>query len=157
MVLAVEMITFNIKKIEGAPLMCIFKPQRIQCTHNPSRLKKTMLKFTVSTTARKIANVAMDFVFTVIRTWMRRFAVPFWLQKLKPPAPPHTPVTTPAQEAVAKFLQCKPLGATVFLDTTRRREIHRAGSKHRDDRGLQAPPQHRRRGQYKPMWSWLRI
>ena len=73
-----------------------------------------MLNLTVSATARKMANTSMDFVFTVIRTWMRRFAVPFWLQKLKPPAPPHTPVTTPAQEAVAKFLQCKPLGATVF-------------------------------------------
>ena len=73
-----------------------------------------MLKSTVSAAARKIANVAMDFVFTVIRTWMRRFAVPFWLQKLKPPASVEPRVKTPALEAVETFLASKPLGATVF-------------------------------------------
>ena len=73
-----------------------------------------MFGLAISATARKLANASMDFVCTVIRTWMRKFAVPFWLQRLKPPASREPRVKTPAQDAVETFLATKPLGATVF-------------------------------------------
>jgi hypothetical protein len=56
----------------------------------------------------------MDLVCAVIRAWVRKFTVPFWLNKLKPLAPVDLRVKTPAQEAVEQFLESKPLGATVF-------------------------------------------
>ena len=73
-----------------------------------------MLKLAISATARKLANATMDLVCTAIRAWMRKFTVPFWLQKLKPPASGEPRVKTPAQDAVETFLATKPLGATVF-------------------------------------------
>ena len=76
--------------------------------------KKSTMNLAISATVRKITNASMDFVCAVIRAWMSRFAVPFWLQRLKPPPPAHTRARTPAQEAVETFLASKPLGATIF-------------------------------------------
>ena len=72
------------------------------------------MNLAISATVRKITNASMDFVCAVIRAWMSRFAVPFWLQRLKPPPPADTRARTPAQEAVETFLASKPLGATIF-------------------------------------------
>ena len=76
--------------------------------------KKSMMNLAISATVRKMTNASMDFVCAMIRAWMSRFAVPFWLQRLKPPPPADTRARTPAQEAVETFLASKPLGATIF-------------------------------------------
>ena len=73
-----------------------------------------MQSFCISAGLRQIASVPMNFIFGLVRRWIDRFMVPYWINQLTVEKKTDLTIETSGTRAVRAFARSNHLGSTVF-------------------------------------------